>query len=82
MDRKTIVVALGGNAIIEEGTEGTENARMDYTKAAKFAKIDGPVRHGRLRIFDHAPAEVRKRAPWPIADVRAGLPSSISGPLL
>ncbi len=32
--RKTIVVALGGNAIIEEGTEGTIEEQFENTRKA------------------------------------------------
>ena len=39
MSRKTIVVALGGNAIIEEGTEGTMAQQFENTRKSMDAIV-------------------------------------------
>ena len=52
MSRKTIVVALGGNAIIEEGTEGTMAEQFENTRKSMDA-IVGLIRGAHiLRVHD------------------------------
>jgi carbamate kinase len=52
MARKTIVVALGGNAIIEEGTEGTIAQQFDNTRKSMDA-IVGLIRAGHRVVLSH-----------------------------
>ncbi len=52
MSRKTIVVALGGNAIIEEGTEGTMLEQFENTKRSMEA-IVGLIREGHRVVLSH-----------------------------
>jgi carbamate kinase len=52
MLRKTIVVALGGNAIIEEGTEGTIAQQFDNTRKSMDA-IVGLIRAGHRVVLSH-----------------------------
>ena len=52
MNRKTIVVALGGNAIIEEGTEGTVDEQFANTRKSMDA-IVGMVRDGHKVVLSH-----------------------------
>jgi len=52
MSRKTIVVALGGNAIIEEGTEGTVEQQFENTRKS-MAAIVGMVREGHKVVLSH-----------------------------
>jgi carbamate kinase len=52
MKRKTIVVALGGNAIIEEGTEGTIAQQFENTRKSMDA-IVGLVREGHRVVLSH-----------------------------
>ncbi len=52
MDRKTIVVALGGNAIIEEGTEGTVEQQFDNTRKS-LAAIVGMIMEGHKVVLTH-----------------------------
>jgi carbamate kinase len=50
--RKTIVVALGGNAIIEEGTEGTVEQQFANTRKSMDA-IVGMIRDGHKVVLSH-----------------------------
>jgi carbamate kinase len=50
--RKTIVVALGGNAIIEEGSEGTIDQQFENTRKSMDA-IVGLVREGHRVVLSH-----------------------------
>lgn len=50
--RKTIVVALGGNAIIEEGTEGTSEQQFANTRKSLDAII-GMIREGHKVVLTH-----------------------------
>lgn len=50
--RKTIVVALGGNAIIEEGTEGTVEQQFANTRKSLDA-IVGMIREGHKVVLTH-----------------------------
>lgn len=50
--RKTIVVALGGNAIIEEGTEGTIEQQFANTRKS-LAAIVGMIREGHKVVLTH-----------------------------
>jgi carbamate kinase len=50
--RKTIVVALGGNAIIEEGTEGTVAEQFANTRKSMDA-IVGMIREGHKVVLSH-----------------------------
>ena len=50
--RKTIVVALGGNAIIEEGTEGTIAQQFENTRKSMDA-IVGLIREGHRVVLSH-----------------------------
>ncbi len=50
--RKTIVVALGGNAIIEEGTEGTVQQQFENTRKSMKA-IVGMVGEGHKLVLTH-----------------------------
>jgi len=52
MNRKTIVVALGGNAIIEEGTEGTIEQQFANTRKSLSA-IVGMIRSGHKVVLTH-----------------------------
>jgi carbamate kinase len=52
MNRKTIVVALGGNAIIEEGTEGTPEQQFENTRKSMDA-IVGMIRDGHKVVLSH-----------------------------
>jgi carbamate kinase len=52
MKRKTIVVALGGNAIIEEGTEGTITQQFENTRKSMDA-IVGLIREGHRVVLSH-----------------------------
>jgi carbamate kinase len=52
MIRKTIVVALGGNAIIEEGTEGTPTQQFENTRKSMDA-IVGLIREGHRVVLSH-----------------------------
>lgn len=52
MNRKTIVVALGGNAIIEEGTEGTVDEQFANTRKSMDA-IVGMVMDGHKVVLSH-----------------------------
>jgi carbamate kinase len=52
MSRKTIVVALGGNAIIEEGTEGTMAQQFENTRKSMDA-IVGLIREGHRVVLSH-----------------------------
>jgi carbamate kinase len=52
MTRETIVVALGGNAIIKEGTEGTIEQQFENTKLSMDA-IVGLVRQGHRVVLSH-----------------------------
>ncbi|TXT42449.1 MAG: carbamate kinase [Spirochaetes bacterium] len=51
-NRKTIVVALGGNAIIEEGTEGTIEQQFANTRKS-LAAIVGMIREGHKVVLTH-----------------------------
>ena len=51
-NRKTIVVALGGNAIIEEGTEGTIEQQFANTRKSLSA-IVGMIREGHKVVLTH-----------------------------
>jgi len=50
--RKTIVVALGGNAIIEEGTEGTIEQQFENTRKSMKA-IVGMIAEGHKVVLSH-----------------------------
>jgi len=50
--RKTIVVALGGNAIIEEGTEGTIQQQFENTRKSMKA-IVGMIGEGHKVVLTH-----------------------------
>lgn len=50
--QKTIVVALGGNALIEEGTEGTIEQQFENTRKSMDA-IVGMVREGHRVVLTH-----------------------------
>ncbi len=50
--RKTIVVALGGNAIIEEGTEGTVQQQFENTRKSMKA-IVGMIGEGHKVVLTH-----------------------------
>ena len=52
MSEKTIVVALGGNALIEEGTEGTMEQQFANTRKSMGA-IVGLVREGYRVVLTH-----------------------------
>jgi carbamate kinase len=52
MNRKTIVVALGGNAIIEQGTEGTPEEQFENTRKSMSA-IVGMIRDGHKVVLSH-----------------------------
>jgi len=52
MSRKTIVVALGGNAIIEEGTQGTIDEQFENTRKSMEA-IVGLIREGHRVVLSH-----------------------------
>jgi carbamate kinase len=52
MSRKTIVVALGGNAIIEEGTEGTVEQQFENTRKSMDA-IVGMIGDGHKVVLTH-----------------------------
>lgn len=52
LNRKTIVVALGGNAIIEEGTEGTIEQQFANTRKSLEA-IVGMIREGHKVVLTH-----------------------------
>ena len=51
-NRKTIVVALGGNAIIEEGTEGTPEQQFANTRKSMDAVV-GMIRDGHKVVISH-----------------------------
>jgi len=52
MSRKTIVVALGGNAIIEEGTKGTIEEQFENTRKSLGA-IVGMIQEGHKVVLTH-----------------------------
>jgi carbamate kinase len=52
MNRKTIMVALGGNAIIEEGTEGTTEQQFENTRKSMDA-IVGMIAEGHKVVISH-----------------------------
>jgi carbamate kinase len=52
MSRKTIVVALGGNAIIEEGSEGTMPEQFENTRKSMEA-IVGLIAEGHRVVLSH-----------------------------
>ncbi|GAB1433189.1 carbamate kinase [Spirochaetota bacterium] len=52
MNKKTIVVALGGNALIEEGTEGTIEQQFENTRKSMSA-IVGLVKEGHRVVLTH-----------------------------
>jgi carbamate kinase len=52
MSRKTIVVALGGNAIIEEGTEGTIAQQFANTRKSMTAIVD-LIAEGHRVVLSH-----------------------------
>ena len=52
MSKKTIVVALGGNALIEEGTEGTMEQQFANTRKS-MAAIVGLVKEGHRVVLTH-----------------------------
>ncbi len=52
MNRKTVVVALGGNAIIEEGTEGTIDQQFANTRKSMDA-IVGMIAEGHKVVLSH-----------------------------
>lgn len=52
MNRKTIVVALGGNAIIEEGTKGTIEEQFENTRKSLGAVV-GMIREGHKVVLTH-----------------------------
>ena len=52
MNRKTIVVALGGNAIIEEGTKGTIEEQFENTRKSLGA-IVGMIQEGHKVVLTH-----------------------------
>jgi len=52
MSRKTIVVALGGNALIEEGTEGTVAEQFANTRKS-MAAIVGMIQEGHKVVLTH-----------------------------
>jgi carbamate kinase len=52
MSRKTIVVALGGNAIIEEGSQGRIEEQFENTKRSMEA-IVGLIREGHRVVLSH-----------------------------
>lgn len=52
MSEKTIVVALGGNALIEEGTEGTMEQQFANTRKS-MAAIVGLIREGYRVVLTH-----------------------------
>jgi len=52
MSRKTIVVALGGNAIIDEGSEGTVDQQFENTRKS-MAAIVGMIQEGHKVVLTH-----------------------------
>jgi len=52
MQKKTIVVALGGNALIEEGSEGTIEQQFENTRKS-MAAIVGLVKEGHRVVLTH-----------------------------
>lgn len=52
MSRKTIVVALGGNALIAEGTEGTVAEQFENTRKSMSA-IVGMIQEGHKVVLTH-----------------------------
>ena len=52
MSRKTIVVALGGNALIAEGTEGTVAEQFENTRKS-MAAIVGMIQEGHKVVLTH-----------------------------
>ncbi|HOX13539.1 MAG TPA: carbamate kinase [Spirochaetales bacterium] len=52
MSKKTIVVALGGNALIEEGTEGTMEQQFENTRKS-MAAIVGLIQEGHRVVLTH-----------------------------
>ncbi|HON88031.1 MAG TPA: carbamate kinase, partial [Spirochaetales bacterium] len=52
MSKKTIVVALGGNAFIEEGTEGTIEEQFANTRKS-MAAIVGLIKEGHHVVLTH-----------------------------
>ncbi|MBP7264371.1 MAG: carbamate kinase [Spirochaetia bacterium] len=52
MSRKTIVVALGGNALIEEGTKGTIEEQFENTRKS-MAAIVGLIKEGHHVVLSH-----------------------------
>lgn len=52
MSKKTIVVALGGNALIEEGTEGTIEQQFENTRKS-MAAIVGLIQEGHRVVLTH-----------------------------
>jgi carbamate kinase len=58
MSRKTIVVALGGNAIIEEGTEGTVEQQFENTRKSMSA-IVGMIQEGHKVVLSNEAASAQ-----------------------
>ncbi len=52
MSKKTIVVALGGNALIEEGTKGTIEEQFENTQKS-MAAIVGLIKEGHHVVLSH-----------------------------
>lgn len=52
MSKKTIVVALGGNALIEEGTQGTIQEQFENTRKS-MAAIVGLIKEGHHVVLTH-----------------------------
>ncbi len=52
MSKKTIVIALGGNALIEEGSEGTIEQQFENTRKSMSA-IVGLVKEGHRVVLTH-----------------------------
>jgi len=52
MSKKTIVVALGGNALIEEGTKGTIEEQFENTRKS-MAAIVGLIKEGHHVVLSH-----------------------------
>jgi carbamate kinase len=52
MEKRTIVVALGGNALIEEGTDGTIEQQFENTRKS-MAAIVGLIKEGHRVVLTH-----------------------------
>lgn len=52
MNKKTIVVALGGNALIKEGTKGTIEEQFENTRTS-MAAIVGLIKEGHHVVLSH-----------------------------